>query len=116
LEPENIEGLLTVMIADAFGRPPMPKTLPATVKSIAAKAEELAVRTRAPEPLIMGRDLVSLGFPPGRELGQVLEHAYDAQLAGEFFDRDGGLIWLAQKARVVIPPKVREAIESNHRS
>jgi tRNA nucleotidyltransferase (CCA-adding enzyme) len=115
LEPENIEGLLTVMMADAFGRPPMPKTLPPTVKSIAAKAEELAVRTHAPEPLVMGRDLVSLGFPPGRELGQVLQQAYDAQLAGEFFDRDAGLIWLARNARVGVPAEVRAAIESNHR-
>jgi tRNA nucleotidyltransferase (CCA-adding enzyme) len=112
LEPENIEGLLTVMTADAFGRPPQSKRLPATVKSIAEKAEELAVRTRAPEPLVMGRDLVKLGFPPGRELGALLEQAYEAQLAGEFFDREAGLIWLTRNASVALPPQIREAIGS----
>jgi tRNA nucleotidyltransferase (CCA-adding enzyme) len=110
LEPENIEGLLTVMTADAFGRPPQPKKLPVSVKNIAAKAEELAVRTGAPEPLIMGRDLVSLGFAPGPELGRALHKAYDAQLAGDFLDRKAGLAWLARKSGL-LPPEVREAIE-----
>jgi tRNA nucleotidyltransferase (CCA-adding enzyme) len=84
LEPENIESLLTIMTADAYGRPPRPNVIPATVRNIAAKSEELAVRIRAPEPLILGRHLVELGFPAGPELGKVLREAYEAQLSGRF--------------------------------
>jgi tRNA nucleotidyltransferase (CCA-adding enzyme) len=112
LEPENIEGLLLVMTADAYGRPPRPRGIPATVENIAKKAEELAVRTSAPEPLVLGRHLVELGFPPGRELGEVLKRAYDAQLAGEFHDTSGGLGWLVRRSKIAIPPEVQAGISA----
>ncbi len=112
LEPENIEGLLVIMTADAHGRPPRPREIPLAVKSIAEKAEELAVKTSAPEQLVLGRHLVELGFPPGRELGELLREAYDAQLAGEFKDMNGGLAWLIRRSKIALPPKVREAIDA----
>jgi tRNA nucleotidyltransferase (CCA-adding enzyme) len=112
LEPENIEGLLVVMTADAHGRPPRVREVPATVQSIAEKAEELAVRKSAPQPLLLGRHLVELGFPPGRELGEVLKRAYDAQLAGEFHDTDSGLRWLVHRSHLALPPNVRSAISA----
>jgi tRNA nucleotidyltransferase (CCA-adding enzyme) len=112
LEPENIEGLLLVMTADAYGRPPRPRGIPATVENIAKKAEELAVRTSAPEPLVLGRHLVEFGFPPGRELGDVLKRAYDAQLAGEFHETNGGLAWLVQRSKIALPPDIQAGISA----
>lgn len=112
LEPENIHGLLTVMTADAYGRPPKSRTIPATVRSIAAKAEELAVRTSAPQPVLLGRHLVALGFPPGKQVGEVLKRAYEAQLAGEFHDTQSALHWLARCSRIPLPENVRGALET----
>jgi tRNA nucleotidyltransferase (CCA-adding enzyme) len=111
LEPENIHGLLTVMTADAYGRPPKARSIPSTVKSIAAKAEELAVKMSAPEPVLLGRHLLALGWAPGREMGEVLKHAYEAQLGGEFQDTKSALEWLAQRSRLRLPEQVRDAIE-----
>ena len=116
LEPENIDGLLTVMTADAYGRPPRPRSMPATVKLIAEKAEELAVRTKAAEPILLGRHLVTLGLAPGRAMGEVLKRAYEAQLAGEFSDVKSSLAWLAGKSHLEIPANVRVAIEAEAKS
>jgi len=110
LEPDNIEGLLTVMTADAHGRPPRPRGVPEAVRNIARKAEELAVRMRAPEPIILGRHLLKFGFPPGKELGATLKKLYEAQLGGKFHDQTSGLTWLARQSRLAIPPAVRSAI------
>jgi tRNA nucleotidyltransferase (CCA-adding enzyme) len=110
LEPENIEGLLTVMTADAYGRPPRPLAVPAQVNNIAKKAQELAVRTQAPQPILLGRHLLECGFTPGRELGDVLKRAYEAQLAGAFHDVPGALQWLAGRSKIPLPAFAREAI------
>jgi tRNA nucleotidyltransferase (CCA-adding enzyme) len=98
LEPENIHGLIMVMTADAFGRPPKEKRVPATVEKIASKSEELAVRGKAPEPILLGRHLIARGFSPGPEIGRILKAAYDAQLEGRFKDLEGALKWLAKEA------------------
>jgi tRNA nucleotidyltransferase (CCA-adding enzyme) len=95
LEPENIESLLIIMTADAQGRPPRPAKVPETVRAIAKKAEELAVREKAPEPILLGRHLLERGFSPGLALGQILHRAYEAQLAGEFQDLEGAVNWVA---------------------
>lgn len=96
LEPENIRGLLTLMTADSYGRPPLPREIPASVRAIAEKADELAVREEPPKPILLGRHLLEHGFVPGQELGRVLNAAYEAQLAGEFNDLEGALAWCAK--------------------
>lgn len=110
LEPENIRGLLTLMTADSYGRPPLPRKVPAGVKALAQKAEELAVKEEPPEPILLGRHLLEYGLKPGRDLGRVLEAAYEAQLAGEFGDLKEGLGWLSQNP--LMPNSVRDAIRS----
>ncbi|HEV8541931.1 MAG TPA: polynucleotide adenylyltransferase, partial [Verrucomicrobiae bacterium] len=97
LEPENLHGLLTVMTADSFGRPPRPRIVPATIQEIARKAEELAVKSRAPEAILLGRHLLDRGFMPGRELGKILHEAYEAQLEGHFSNLDGAIEWLQRQ-------------------
>ena len=109
LDPENIRGLVTLMTADAFGRPPLPRKVPTSVQAIATKAEELSVREEPPKPILLGRHLLEHGFSPGKELGKILSAAYEAQLAGEFGDLAGALEWCANQED--IPDSVKLKIQ-----
>jgi tRNA nucleotidyltransferase (CCA-adding enzyme) len=109
LEPENIRGLLTLMTADSYGRPPLPREVPPSVKAIAQKADELSVREEPPEPILLGRHLLQYGFQPGKDLGRILHLAYDAQLTGEFSDLEGALRFLANCPNV--PGSLRSALK-----
>lgn len=46
-----------------------------------------------PEPLLRGKDLLSLGFQPGPELGRILREAMDRQLEGEIRSHEDALTW-----------------------
>jgi len=94
LEPESIQSLVTVMTADAYGRPPRPAVVPETVIAIAEKARELAVHEEPPEAILMGRHLIERGYLPGPGLGIILKAAYEAQLAGDFHDLETALEWV----------------------
>ena len=96
LQPETIEGLCLVMKADSFGRPPKPKVLPQTVSALLSHSKRLTLSQGAPQPLILGRDLLKLGQEPGPALGRRLKQLFEAQLDGVFQDKAGGLQWLAQ--------------------
>jgi tRNA nucleotidyltransferase (CCA-adding enzyme) len=96
LEPENIRGLLTLMTADSYGRPPLPREVSASVRAIARKAEELEVKEEPPEPILLGRHLLECGMQPGKEMGRVLNEAYEAQMAGDFGDFNGALKWCGE--------------------
>jgi tRNA nucleotidyltransferase (CCA-adding enzyme) len=98
LEPENIEGLGLIIMADAFGRPPLPQVLPRGLEELLAKASELAVEAGAPEPILLGRDLLERGWRPGPAVGALVQAAYEAQLEGQFRDLEGALRWLDQQA------------------
>jgi tRNA nucleotidyltransferase (CCA-adding enzyme) len=80
----NIEELVRVARADFLGR-----TTEASLKGIyeagdwlLEKSKTLNVKTKAPEPLLQGRDLIELGLTPSREFKVLLEEAYQAQLEG----------------------------------
>jgi tRNA nucleotidyltransferase (CCA-adding enzyme) len=45
-------------------------------------------------PLVQGRHLLQLGYPPGPAMGQVLLRLFEAQLAGRFHTIEDGLVWL----------------------
>lgn len=94
LEPETIDGLSLVMIADSMGRPPRPAKVPDSVKRLLAKAHDLNVRQSAPKPILQGRHLIDLGLTPGPAFGEILRAAYEAQLEGSFQDVRGALAWL----------------------
>jgi tRNA nucleotidyltransferase (CCA-adding enzyme) len=111
LEPESIGNLLVLITADSMGRPPRPAVVPASVHAIAAKAEELSVKEKAPDPILLGRHLVEFGFVSGPELGIILRAAYDAQLAGAFFDLPHAFDWLLQQRDLSLPPQVRARLE-----
>ncbi len=47
------------------------------------RVRELSVQERAPEPILMGRHLISLGLQPSREFGIILNKVYELQLDGK---------------------------------
>ena len=113
LQPENIEGLLLVMTADSFGRPPRPRRVPPTVTALQEKARELAVHEEAPRHILLGRHLISLGLEPGPTMGVILHEAYEAQLSGEFHDLEGALRWLETSSPQPLPAPVLANLRSN---
>ena len=115
LEPENIKGLCRVITADSMGRPPRPAAEPENVRRLLARAYELQVQEKPPEPILMGRHLLELGLQPGKDFGLILHRAYEAQLEGAFFDLTHALAWLRDQADLPLSPGVRRDLEAPHR-
>lgn len=95
---KRIDRLLRVVDADMGGRPPLPADSEAG-EWLKKRAEDLAVKDAAPEPIILGRHLIEQGLKPGTHFGEILREAYEAQLDGAFQDIDGGLAWLNTKPK-----------------
>lgn len=55
------------------------------------KKEEYRISRDTIQPLIQGRDLLTLGVAPGRQMGSHLKKMYDLQLDGAFHTRAQGL-------------------------
>lgn len=53
-----------------------------------AKLDELRAEGIDPDPLLMGRDLLRLGYAPGPSFGRILARVRDAQLEGEVASAD----------------------------
>jgi tRNA nucleotidyltransferase (CCA-adding enzyme) len=111
LEPENIQGLCLVMTADSMGRPPLPVVEPEHVRLLLARAQELQVRHKPPEPILMGRHLIELGLEPGKMFGSILDKAYEAQLEGTFSDLTQAWQWLAGEGGFEWPAEARQKLE-----
>jgi hypothetical protein len=47
-----------------------------------ARVRELGVEESAPEPLLKGRHLLTLGLEPGPRLGEIIREVYELQLDG----------------------------------
>ena len=94
LEPENITGLALVMIADHFGRPPEPEIEPASIRTLLEKAADLRVQDSAPQPILLGRHLISLGMTPSPLFGKILSAAYEKQLNGDIQSQEEAISWL----------------------
>ena len=63
------------------------------------RAEDLQILHTPPTPLLQGRDLLQHGIKPGREMGQLLQTAFDAQLDGAFMNHTSALLWLKNKLK-----------------
>jgi tRNA nucleotidyltransferase (CCA-adding enzyme) len=89
----SVEQLSLVIMADRLGRKAKPsdRTFPG---ELCAVAERLAVAQEAPKPLVMGRDLIPLGWKQGKEMGDFLREAFEAQLDGQFSTKEAGIEWL----------------------
>jgi tRNA nucleotidyltransferase (CCA-adding enzyme) len=95
LAPSTIAELVTVMRADSRGRPPRqdPQVME-LIDTIENRARELALEIQAPDPIVLGRHLLSRGFKPGPSFKPILDAAFEAQLEGTFSDEPGSLLWL----------------------
>jgi tRNA nucleotidyltransferase (CCA-adding enzyme) len=112
LEPETIPGLCIVMTADSLGRPPSPPKVPATIPELRAHAETLQVEQRGPTPILLGRHLLELGMKPGRDMGEILAAAFDAQLEGRFGNLGGAYEWLAGQDPRFLTPEISEQLQA----
>lgn len=91
----TIKELGYVVHADMAGRPPLPAEQNAKMLQILEVASDLKVTTDKVQPIIMGRDLMALGYKPGPSMGNLLKDLYERQIEGEFSDKEDGLKLLA---------------------
>ena len=96
----RIDRLLRVARADDEGRPPEKAggtSCGEDLKWLGAAAERLRIAASAPKPILMGRDLIALGYTPSPQFGVWLDACFEAQLDGAFSDHDGALAWFKEK-------------------
>ena len=110
LAPETIEGLVVVITADQFGRPPKPREVSEGLRELEARARSLELQSSAPKPIVMGRHLIELGLAPGKAFGEILDGAFEAQLEGKFFDVSAGLRWLAAERELPLTDEQRRKL------
>jgi tRNA nucleotidyltransferase (CCA-adding enzyme) len=84
LAPATLKELSYVVEADYSGRPPLPKGMPEQMEQLLELAEAVQVVNNQPKPILMGRHLIPLGVVPGKEMGEILKKAFEAQLDGKF--------------------------------
>ena len=95
LAPATVAELVTVMRADAMGRPPRNDAHVAKlIDYVEQRARTLALEAQAPEPILQGRHLIPRGLRPGPNFKPILNAAFDAQLEGTFHDEPGAMRWL----------------------
>jgi tRNA nucleotidyltransferase (CCA-adding enzyme) len=88
----EIELLILLDAADRAGRGRrLVRLLDAQARWLVRKFEELRVNRETIKPLVMGRDLIKLGVPPGPGMGRLLKKLYRAQLDNAFETKAEGL-------------------------
>jgi tRNA nucleotidyltransferase/poly(A) polymerase len=63
------------------------------------KLTELEDEEIHPEPLLRGRDLITMGFSPGPTFHIILKQVEDAQLGGELSSREEAMEWVRRNYR-----------------
>jgi len=85
----NIEELCIVCLADCKGRTiPDKDKCDKAVQWLLNKAKEVNVHQEKMKALIMGSDLVTLGFKPGPKFTTILNWAYDLQIEQENYSKE----------------------------
>lgn len=102
-----IEDLILVARADYFGR--SFSADPGDFKAgkwLYERAQALGVLHFPPQPLLRGRDLIALGFPPSERFKTILDAAYAAQINLEFTTHAKASEWLKfyLQTHSVLPP------------
>jgi tRNA nucleotidyltransferase/poly(A) polymerase len=62
-----------------------------------AKLAEFSNEPLIPPPLITGKELIALGYQPGPQFKEVLEHVQTRQLEGTLNSADEALIWVQEQ-------------------
>jgi tRNA nucleotidyltransferase (CCA-adding enzyme) len=79
--------LYRVARADCLGRRPG-SFAPVAMEWFRERVRELDVAVKPPAALLMGRDVVALGVPPGPEVGRIVKAVYELQLDGRVRTKD----------------------------
>jgi tRNA nucleotidyltransferase/poly(A) polymerase len=88
----EIELAVLLDAADRAGRGRrLVRGLDRQARWLLARFDELRVNRETIKPLVMGRDLIGLGVPPGPGMGLLLKKLYKAQLDNAFDTRTAGL-------------------------
>jgi tRNA nucleotidyltransferase/poly(A) polymerase len=88
----EIELVVLLDAADRAGRRSrIVRGLDQQARWLFKKFEELRVNRETIKPLVMGRDLLALGVPPGPEMGRILKRLYQIQLDNGFESRAAGI-------------------------
>jgi poly(A) polymerase len=61
------------------------------------KREEIGSEAIAPAPLLRGRDLIAMGYAPGKRFAQILEAVESAQLEGELTTCEAAVAWVRER-------------------
>jgi len=61
-----------------------------------AKEQEFAAEPLIPPPLISGKDLISLGYPPGPDFKPIIEAIQNEQLEGKLSTKEQAIAWLSE--------------------
>jgi tRNA nucleotidyltransferase/poly(A) polymerase len=89
--------LLLLDFADRRSREPQPldfDDVDEIVRWYQDLKEAYNINRETIQPIIMGRDLLKLGVPPGVQMGVYLKQLYERQLDGEFQTKEEGLsLW-----------------------
>ena len=95
----EIELVVLLDAADRAGRGArLVRGLDRQARWLFRQFDKLRVNRETIKPLVMGRDLLKLGVPPGPEMGRLLKKLYKAQLDNAFETKAAGL----EKARRLV--------------
>lgn len=100
LKVGRIDRLIRVAHADDEGRPPECRGGTSVGEDLAwleATTERLRIAAEAPKPILMGRDLIALGYKPSPQFKTWLDSCFEAQLDGVFSDHAGALDYFKSK-------------------
>jgi len=96
----RIDRLLRVAHADDLGRTPElvgGSSNGEDLRWLESAAERLRVAASAPKPILMGRDLIAMGYKPSVQFGVWLDACFEAQLDGVFRDREGAIAYFRER-------------------
>lgn len=64
------------------------------IDKLLTKATKLGVLHKKVDPILRGKDIISLGIRPSPKFSKVLSSAYDAQIRGRFSNHKTAIAWL----------------------
>src|SRR3989344_4139734 len=102
LYPANIRELAWLATADIRGttRPGVGKVY-TRAEALVVQAELLAVKDSKPKPLIMGRDLLEIGFKPGPIVGETTREIEELQLEGHVTNKEQAIDYARVKLHTI---------------
>ena len=100
LRVSRVDRLLRVCRADREGRliPWQPLPFPEG-EWMNRRLKKLDLESKAPKPIIQGRDLIQMGLRPSPQFSEILDQLFHAQIEGAFETHEEGLVYLRQWLR-----------------